>query len=227
MINGCKTLKAEFVKFRSMTLLVSASVLSLTLWFSTTAVVPSLVLEYGLGGARAALFTSAVQVGFVAGTISSALMGLADRVEPRRLFTISALAAAGANAFILLLNPMSDMLLICRFVAGACMAGVYPVGMKIAATWAKGDVGLLIGIMVGALTLGSAAPHLFNAFGGLNWRFTIVVGSGAAVIGGFLALGIQLGPNQTPSPPFNPKAALTAFAQPSLRLANFGYLGHM
>ena len=226
-IDGSETPKADFVKFRSMTLLVGASVLSLTLWFSTTAVVPSLVLEYGLGGARSALFTSTVQVGFVVGTITSALLGLADRVEPRRLFMISALAAAGANTLTLLLDPRSDMLLICRFVVGACMAGVYPVGMKIAATWAKEDLGLLIGIIVGALTLGSAAPHLLNAFGGLNWRFAIGAGSGAAVIGAFLALGIHLGPNRTPSPPFNPKAALTAFAQPSLRLANFGYLGHM
>ena len=151
-----------------MALLVGASVLSLALWFSATAVVPSLVLEYGLDSARAALLTNSVQVGFVVGTIISAVLGLSDRMEPRRLFMISALVAAGANAFILLLDPRSDMVLFCRFMTGACMAGVYPVGMKIAATWAKGDLGLLIGIMVGALTLGSAAPHLFNSLGGLN-----------------------------------------------------------
>ena len=210
-----------------MALLVGASVLSLALWFSATAVVPSLVLEYGLDGARAALLTNAVQVGFVVGTIISAVLGLADRIEPRHLFMISALMAAGANAFILLLDPRSDMVLFCRFMTGACMAGVYPVGMKIAATWAKGDLGLLIGIMVGALTLGSAAPHLFNSLGGLNWRLVIGAGSGAAVIGAIMAFGVQLGPNRNPSPPFDPKAAITAFVQPSLRLINFGYLGHM
>ena len=108
-----------------MFLLVGASVLSLSLWFSTTAVVPSLVLEYGLDGTRVALLTSAVQVGFVVGTIISALLGLADRVEPRRLFMISALLAAAANTLILSLDPRSDMVMICRFVTGLCMAGVH------------------------------------------------------------------------------------------------------
>ena len=113
----------------------------------------------------------------------------------------------------------------CRFVSSACMAGVYPDDIKITATRVKG-VHLLIGIMVGTLTLGATATHLFNAVSGPNWRFAIGVGSGATMIGGFLAWGIRLGPNQKSSPPFNPKAALTAFAQPSIRLANFGYLGH-
>jgi len=215
------------MKARSIALLVVAVVLSLGLWFSTTAVVPSLVAAYGLGGDRVALFTSAVQVGFVAGTLVSAVLGLADRLDPRRFFMISALVAAGANALLLVIDPRSDWVLVCRFVTGACMAGVYPVGMKMAASWAERDLGLLIGIMVGALTLGSAAPHLFNVFGGVDWRFAIAVGSGAALAGALLINAMDLGPNLKPSPPFDPKAALTAFRSPALRLANFGYLGHM
>ena len=88
-------------------------------------------------------------------------------------------------------------------------------------------LGLLIGIMVGALTLGSAAPHLFNSLDGLNQRLFIGAGSGSVVIGAIMALGIHLGPNRNPSPPFDPKGALTAFVQPALRLINFGYLAHM
>ncbi len=215
------------MKTRSMTVLVIAVVLSLALWFSATAVVPSLVAAYGLSGTHVALFSSAVQIGFVGGTIVSAVLGLADRIDPRRFFMISALVAAAANALLLVIDPRSEWVLLCRFVTGACMAGVYPVGMKMAATWAGKDLGLLIGIMVGALTLGSAAPHLFNAFGGVDWRFAVGAGSAAAMLGALLANGISLGPNRKLSPPFDPRAALTAFREPALRLANFGYLGHM
>jgi len=215
------------MKVRSISLLVVAVVFTLALWFSATAVVPSLAAAYGLSGTHVAMLTSAVQVGFVCGTIFSAVLGLADRIEPQRFFMVSALIAAGANALMLVIDPRSEWILLCRFVTGACMAGVYPVGMKIAATWADRDLGLLIGIMVGALTLGSAAPHLFNAFGGVDWRFAVAVGSGAAVVGAFMAGGIELGPNRKPSPRFDPQAALTAFREPALRLANFGYLGHM
>ena len=215
------------MKSRSLAMLVIAVVLVLALWFSTTAVVPSLVATYGLDGGRVAWFTSAVQIGFVTGTLISAFLGLADRLDPRRFFMISALIAAAANAALLVAAPRSDWVLLCRFVTGACMAGVYPIGMKMAASWADRDLGLLIGIMVGALSLGSGAPHLFNAFGGVDWRFAVGIGSAAAVLGALLINLMDIGPNLKPSPPFEPSAALTAFREPALRLANLGYLGHM
>ena len=215
------------MKSRSLAMLVIAVVLVLALWFSTTAVVPSLVATYGLDGGRVAWFTSAVQIGFVTGTLISAFLGLADRLDPRRFFMISALIAAAANAALLVADPRSDWVLLCRFVTGACMAGVYPIGMKMAASWADRDLGLLIGIMVGALSLGSGAPHLFNAFGGVDWRFAVGIGSAAAVLGALLINLMDIGPNLKPSPPFEPSAALTAFREPALRLANLGYLGHM
>ena len=214
-------------KRRSIAILVICEVAALALWFSTTAVVPSLLLTYELAPGRVAMFTSAVQVGFVAGTLISAVLGLADRLDPRRFFMIATLVAAAANACLLLLHPASDWVLVCRFVTGACMAGVYPVGMKMAAAWAKDDLGLLVGILVGALTLGSAAPHLFNAFGGIDWRITIAAGSLSALIAAGAINLVKLGPNMRPSPPFKPEAALLAFRDPALRLANFGYLGHM
>jgi len=107
------------------------------------------------------------------------------------------------------------------------MAGVYPVGMKMAASWADRDLGLLVGLLVGALTLGSAAPHLFNALGGIDWRFTIAVASVAAIGAGLLVNLVGLGPNYARSARFRPSVALRALTDKPLRLANMGYLGHM
>ncbi len=199
----------------------------MALWFSASAVVPALRAEIDLPAGIASLFTSSVQAGFVAGTIVSALLGLADRLEPRRFFMWSAFAAAGANALILMIEPASATTIVLRFVTGVCMAGVYPVGMKLASTWAKGDMGLMIGVLVGALTLGSAAPHMFNALGGIDWRFTLAAASVSAVIAGLAIRAAAIGPNTAPAQPVDLRAALRAWTEPALRLANIGYLGHM
>ncbi len=199
----------------------------MALWFSASAVVPALRAEIELPAAIASLFTSAVQAGFVAGTVVSALLGLADRLDPRRFFMWSAFVAAGANALILLSEPASATAIVLRFVTGVCMAGIYPVGMKLASTWAKGDMGLMIGVLVGALTLGSAAPHMFNALGGVDWRFTLAAASVSAVVAGLAIRLTAIGPNVAPAPPIDLRAALRAWTEPALRLANIGYLGHM
>jgi len=199
----------------------------MALWFSASAVLPSLKLSYSLTPEQASLMTSSVQVGFVIGTLISAVFGLADRIDPRRFFMSCALIAAGANALMLAFEPTSTAFVMCRLITGVCMAGVYPVGMKMATTWADGDLGLLVGLLVGALTLGSASPHLFNAFGGLDWQFTIATASAIALSAALLINLVAIGPNWKPSPPFSPGAALKAYTDPALRLANFGYLGHM
>jgi MFS family permease len=211
----------------SIALLVGSQVAALALWFSATAVVPELKAEYGLGDGRASLFTSSVQAGFVIGTIISALLTLADRIDPRRLFMISALVAAGANGAIVLVPVESDWVLVLRLITGVCMAGIYPVGMKIAASWASRDMGLLVGLLVGALTLGSASPHLLGAFGGADWRITLLGASALAVLAAMAILRCGLGPNLAPAPPFRPSLALEAWRNKALRLANAGYLGHM
>lgn len=113
------------------------------------------------------------------------------------------------------------------FVTGVCMAGIYPVGMKLASSWAKGDTGFLVGLLVGALTLGSALPHLFNVAGGVDWQFTIAAASMAAVLGALLILQSKPGPGLAPAAPFNPAAMLDGWRNRPLRLANFGYFGHM
>ena len=157
----------------------------------------------------------------------SAFLGLPDRTDPRRLFAASATIAALANAGLLVVDPASIAAPLLRVITGIGMAGVYPVGMKLATTWARDDMGLMVGILVGALTLGSASPHLFNAFGGVDWRPTVVLSSVSALAA---ALGIALaglGPNRKPAPRFEPGAMLLAWRDVPLRLANLGYLGHM
>lgn len=214
-------------KWPSIGLLALCEVMALALWFSASAVIPALKADYALGDGHAALLTSSVAIGFVAGTLTSAFLGLADRLHPRRFFMASALIAAAANGAILLVEPTSVLVIALRFVTGACMAGLYPVGMKMAATWAKRDTGLLVGLLVGALTLGSAAPHLFNAAGGVDWRFTLLAASIMAAVAGLLINLVGLGPAHATGARFRPGAMLRAWTNKPLRLANLGYFGHM
>lgn len=214
-------------KRNAIVLLAVSEVLALSLWFSASAVVPSLKAEVALSDLQASMFTSAVSIGFVCGTLASAILTLSDRIAPARLFSISALVAALANGLILIADPSSFAVIGCRFVTGACMAGIYPVGMKMASSWAKGDTGFLVGLLVGALTLGSAMPHLFNVAGGVDWRFTIAASSAAAILAAVLIRFAETGPNLSGAAPFNPAAILEAWRNRPLRLANLGYLGHM
>ncbi|ORE89964.1 major facilitator transporter [Stappia sp. 22II-S9-Z10] len=211
----------------SIALLILCEVLAVTLWFSATAAVATLIDDGTLTRQEAGLLTSAVQLGFVAGTLASAWFGLADRFDPRRLFALCALLGAGINLMILVTGFDSTATVVLRFLTGATMAGVYPVGMKIAAGWAGRRVGLLIGTLVGAVVLGSALPHLVTALSGLDWRTTILASSAAAALsaGGILTIG--LGPRHAVSPHFVPGEALAALRKPALLLANAGYLGHM
>jgi MFS family permease len=140
---------------------------------------------------------------------------------------ISALVGAAVNAGLLVVDPTGSAAPMMRFVVGATMAGVYPVGMKLIATWARGDTGLLVGLLVGALTLGSVSPHLLDAFGGLDWRFTIAAASVLAAAGALLINLVPDGPNARAASPFRPALVLRAWTNVPLRLANLGYLGHM
>jgi MFS family permease len=214
-------------KWPVITLICICQVLVLTLWFSTTAVVPSLQKERTLTPFHVSLLTSSVQVGFVIGTLVSAVLGLADRLNLRRFFMAAAATAAAANILILALDPSSLGIPVLRFVIGMCMAGVYPVGMKLAASWADQDMGLLVALLVGALTLGSASPHFLNGIGGLNWRVTVVLASVCAALGATLFSFVKTGPKFSQAPRFRPELALKAWTRRPLRFANFGYLGHM
>jgi len=214
-------------KRASIAIIAVCQVAAMAVWFSASAVAPALAVEFHLSNFAQAALTSGVQVGFVIGCLVSAFLGLPDRTDPRRLFAASATIAALANAGLLVVDPASIAAPLLRVITGIGMAGVYPVGMKLATTWARDDMGLMVGILVGALTLGSASPHLFNAFGGVDWRPTVVLSSVSALAA---ALGIALaglGPNRKPAPRFEPGAMLLAWRDVPLRLANLGYLGHM
>ena len=214
-------------KGASLAVLAYAEVAAMSLWFSASAVMPALREEVALSAFQQSAFTSAVQAGFVVGSLTSALLALADRIDPRLFFTGSALVAATANALILAVDPTSPVVLVLRFITGACIAGIYPVGMKIAASWAKGDLGLLVGLLVSALTFGSAVPHLVNGLILIDWRWTIAVTSALAVSSAVAIRFAGSGPLMTVGARFDPKSALWAWKLPALRLANFGYFGHM
>jgi MFS family permease len=199
----------------------------LSLWFATSAAAPGLAGEFGLSDDRIGLLVSAVQAGFVVGSIGSAFLGLADRLDPRWFYAVSAAIGAAANALFIVTDPGSSAALVLRGITGAAMAGVYPIGMKIAVSWADKDRGLLVGLLVGALTIGSASPHLFAFLGGVDWRLILGAASSAALIGAAAILFVPVGPNLSPSGKFEPRMALTALRDRALRLANLGYLGHM
>ena len=214
-------------KRTSVTIIAICQVAAMALWFSASAVTPALAAEFHLSNFSQAALTSGVQAGFVLGCLASAILGLPDRVDPRRLFAASAAVGALANALLLAVDPATAAAPLLRVATGICMAGVYPVGMRLVATWAKDDMGLMVGILVGALTLGSASPHLFNAFGRVDWRPTVAVSSASALAAALLIGLAGVGPNRSPPPRFDPSAVLNAWRDVPLRLANLGYLGHM
>jgi MFS family permease len=217
-------------KWRNVSLLALATLLAMSVWFSASAVVPQLTAEWKLLGALQSWLTTSVQLGFVAGALLSSLLTLADRLPVPRLFAASALAAAAFNAAIPLLGVGPGPALVFRFLTGFALAGVYPPGMKLVASWCREDRGLGIGLLVGAITLGTAVPHLLNAApGGMPaWRTVLLLTSAqavaAALIGGLL---VRPGPYLGKSPPFDLRAAVRVLADRPARLANFGYLGHM
>ena len=215
------------MKFRSITLLVLAEIMAMSLWFVSAAILPEMLREVELSAFRQAALSSGVQAGFVFGAVASAVFGFADRFDPRRVFAISAIAAGLINAIMLITEPGSVLAIFARFTTGALLAGVYPVGMKIAVGWGDKDRGFLVGALVGALTLGSASPHLLALAGGSDWQLTVTVASIASILAGLLCLFIQLGPHHTIAPKFNASVIATAWTNKSVRLAYAGYLGHM
>ena len=216
-------------KWRTLILLAIAELLGMSVWFSASAVVPALAREWALGDTGRAWLTMSVQIGFVAGALGSALLNLADRIPSPRLFTASALLAASATAAIPFVAQGLALALPFRFLTGVFLAGVYPVGMKIAATWTREDRGLAIGLLVGALTVGSASPHLVNALGGVSaWRPVLWIAAGMAAVGALIAaFFLSEGPFRMASPPFDWRYAGRIATDRPLLLANLGYLGHM
>lgn len=215
------------MKFRSITVLMLAEVAAMSLWFVSAAVLPDMLRETALSHARQAALSSGVQFGFVVGALGSSVLGLADRFDPRRVFAASAIAAALVNAALLVAPPGGIMAIAARVVTGALLAGVYPVGMKIAVGWGLKDRGFLVGALVGAVTLGSASPHLLALIGGADWRISVAAASLIAGAGGLIVLASTLGPYHALATRFDPRAIAVAWTNRRVRLAYAGYLGHM
>ncbi|MEQ8348860.1 MAG: MFS transporter [Sneathiellaceae bacterium] len=217
----------ERSKAASITILVVAEIAAMGLWFTSAAVLADWTAEAGLSPGRAAMLSSVVQGGFVVGAVAIAVLGLADRFDPRRVVALSTLLAAGANALLLAVPVGGDLAVALRAVTGAALAGAYPVGMKIAAGWGLKDRGFLVGLLVGALTIGTASPHLIAFLGGADWRVTIAASSIIAALGGLAVLACGLGPWHGRGAAFRPRALLKAWTDRRIRIAILGYLGHM
>ncbi|MEO1330459.1 MAG: MFS transporter [Pseudomonadota bacterium] len=214
-------------KTRAIALLAVAEILAMALWFSSSAAIADMERQAPLTDAAKAMLSSGVQAGFAIGAILYAVAGWADRYDPRKVFAVSAAFAALANALVLLAPIGSAGAIAARVLTGALMAGVYPVGVKIAVGWGQSDRGFLVGLLVGALTLGSAAPHLIAYLGGADWRIAVGGASLLALLGAGLALAIRLGPHHASAPAFDAAALRLAWRDERIRLAYAGYLGHM
>jgi MFS family permease len=216
-------------KWRTLWLLAMAELLAMGLWFSATAVAPALQREWGITAGQGAWLTMAVQLGFVAGALLSALFNVADLWPPNRVLAVGAFAGAALTALIPATGAGFGITVAVRFGVGASLALVYPVGMKIMATWTREDRGLGIGLLVGALTVGTASPHLIHALGDLNaWRPVVYTSAALAAAGGIMGwLFCRQGPYGTPAPKFRWSYMGKALTDVALRRANSGYFGHM
>jgi MFS family permease len=213
---------------RVLLLLSIAELLAMSLWFTGTAVLPQVTKLWQSGLGLGSWLTIAVQIGFSLGAIFFALFNIPDIFNPIRVLFVSALLAAASNAAFAFVaqDPVPAMLF--RGATGFFLAGVYPVGMKIIAGWFQRGRGLALGIMIGALTVGSAVPHAVNSLGGISWRNVVLLGSVQAVVGAFIVLfGVHEGPYAMPQSRFDPSQMLEILRNRRLRLANLGYLGHM
>jgi MFS family permease len=214
-------------RWRALTLLSVAELFAMSLWFGVSAVAPRVAVEWHLNDAATAWLTLAVQLGFVAGTLASALVNLPDIISPRHLFALSAFAGAAVNAFLAASVHTAHVAIPLRFITGVCLAGVYPPGMKIVATWFRSARGVALGTLIAALTLGKASPYLVNAIGSAKWRTNLIAISILAAVGGAIVLLLHDGPFALPNQPFDARQVANVFRNRGVRLANFGYFGHM
>jgi MFS family permease len=213
---------------RQLAWLSLAMFLGMTLWFSATAATAQIVAEFQLTSAEAAWLTMAVQGGFVVGTLVSALLNLPDVINARRLFAAGCICGAAANAG-LVGAPTPVALIALRVATGVSLAWVYPPGMKIAAGWFRDRRGAALGVLIGALTIGSAFPHLLAGISArVPWRVLMLTASALAIVGGGLVKTfVGDGPYVAASAPFQADAVVRVFADRGTRLATLGYLGHM
>jgi MFS family permease len=215
-------------RWRQLVLLSVVQVAAMSVWFSASAVGPALRAEWSLPAEQAVLLTISVQAGFAAGAVGSAALNLADRVRPPVLIGCGAATAALTTAVFPWLGPVPWLAVLLRFGTGAALAAVYPVGMKVVVSWFPRRRGLALGVLLAALTLGSALPSLPAVLGPLSWRATLLSAASLAVLGAVVAFSwVRTGPGLLASPPWRPRYLLRMFADRRQRLVCLGYFGHM
>lgn len=214
---------------RILPVIVLSQFLGTSLWFASNAVLPELERSFGLSGDFTGLTTSAVQLGFILGTFFFSLFSLPDRVSPRRLFAACSFTGALCTLALLASTGGLPALLSLRFVTGLALAGIYPVGMKIAAGWYQQGLGSALGMLVGALVLGTSFPHLLRSTGAnIPWQIVLLTVSGGAILGGVLMAGlVGDGPYAARAAKFEIDSLRSIFHSRELRSAAFGYFGHM
>ncbi|MFL5609044.1 MAG: MFS transporter [Gemmatimonadaceae bacterium] len=214
-------------RWRMLTLVALAELLGMSVWFAANAVAPQLAHQWAISASQAGWLSTVVQIGFVIGTSLAALLNLADLLPAKWYFSMSAVAAAAANAALLIV-PGYRTALLCRALTGMCLAGVYPPAMKMAATWFRSRRGLAIGIVVGALTIGKAVPYLVDAIPGAGIVGVVICASLAALVAAALvAVWYEDGPEPFPRRPFDFALVGTVLRNERYRQVLGGYAGHM
>lgn len=208
--------------------IVASQFAGTSLWFAGNAVLGDLQRQWGLADSAVGDVTSAVQFGFISGTLVFAFLAIADRYSPRLVFLACSLLGALANLAVLTGGGGLELLLACRFLTGFFLAGIYPVGMKIASGWYRGGLGNALGFLVGALVLGTAFPHLLKALGqAWSWQAVLLGVSALSAAGGLAMLLVPDGPYLAKGAKFDPRALAVIFRSRGFRASAFGYFGHM
>jgi len=226
--SGKEPMPARVRPPRILILIILAQFLGTASWFAGNAILPSLTLIWDLPVSSLAQVTNAVQLGFIGGALMFALLSLSDRFRPSRLFFICALLSAVTNVITAIWVDTLTGLTLLRFIAGFLLAGIYPVGMKLAATWFPEGLGRALGYLVGSLALGTAAPHLFASFHSADWQLVMLIVAGINLVAGLIILwGVGEGPNQLKPAPVHLKQIRALLSYPKLRASAAGYFGHM
>jgi MFS family permease len=214
---------------RVLAVIVISQFFCTSLWFAGNAVLPDIISHLGISTDLLARITSVVQLGFISGTLLFAVLAISDRFQPVMVFFICSVLASLCNLTILIGNMTVTAVLISRFLTGFFLAGIYPVGMKIAADHYKDGLGKSLGLLVGALVLGTALPHLLRTISfSVQWQYVIMATSLLSIAGGWLMYQmVAEGPYRKQGQPLRLSAFSILFRQPGLRAAVSGYFGHM
>jgi MFS family permease len=220
--------RSDTARWRVLGLICTGVVLCMTTWFSATAITPELVQRWHLSAGQVSWLTNAVQLGFVTGALLSSLVSLPDLVPLRKLMGVSAVVAASANLWLLWV-PSTGWLLAVRFVTGVALAGIYPPALKLTSTWFVRGRGTALGLVIAALTLGSAFPHLIRSLTErVDWQVVVMASSACTLLGAaLLVFFVAEGPFPFRGAVFNPRYVAVVMKNRPLVLANLGYFGHM